>query len=49
MALLPHMLQSIEVLQLATTDLLAFLDQELQQNETLEQTSTGFFAIRYGR
>ncbi len=36
MALLPHMLQSIEVLQLATTDLLAFLDQELQQNETLE-------------
>lgn len=36
MALLPHMLQSIEVLQLATTDLLQFLDQELQQNETLE-------------
>ncbi len=36
LALLPQMLQSIEVLQLATTDLLLFLDQELQQNETLE-------------
>jgi RNA polymerase sigma-54 factor len=36
LALLPQMLQSIEVLQLATTDLLQFLDQELQQNETLE-------------
>ncbi len=36
LALLPQMLQSIEVLQLATTELLQFLDQELQQNETLE-------------
>jgi len=36
MALLPQMLQSIEVLQLATADLLAFVDAELQQNETLE-------------
>jgi RNA polymerase sigma-54 factor len=30
------MLQSIEVLQLATTDLVQFLDAELQRNETLE-------------
>ena len=30
------MLQSIEVLQLATADLLQLLDRELQQNETLE-------------
>lgn len=36
LALLPQMLQSIEVLQLATADLLQLLDQELQQNETLE-------------
>lgn len=36
LALLPQMLQSIEVLQLATTDLLQFLEAELQQNETLE-------------
>jgi len=36
MALLPQMLQSIEVLQLATADLLQMLDQELEQNETLE-------------
>ena len=36
MALLPQMLQSIEVLQLATADLLQMLDHELQQNETLE-------------
>jgi RNA polymerase sigma-54 factor len=36
MALLPQMLQSIEVLQLATGDLLQLLDAELQQNETLE-------------
>lgn len=36
MALLPQMLQSIEVLQLATGELLQFLDQELQRNETLE-------------
>lgn len=36
MALLPQMLQSIEVLQLATADLVAFVDAELQQNETLE-------------
>lgn len=36
LALLPQMLQSIEVLQLATEDLLTFLEQEVQQNETLE-------------
>jgi RNA polymerase sigma-54 factor len=36
LALLPQMLQSIEVLQLATADLLQLLDRELQQNETLE-------------
>jgi RNA polymerase sigma-54 factor len=36
LALLPQMLQSIEVLQLATADLVQFLEQELQQNETLE-------------
>ncbi|MFK7741145.1 MAG: RNA polymerase factor sigma-54 [Planctomycetota bacterium] len=36
LALLPQMLQSIEVLQLATTDLVQFLEAELQQNETLE-------------
>ena len=36
MALLPQMLQSIEVLQLATADLVGFLEAELQQNETLE-------------
>ncbi|MCB9876097.1 MAG: RNA polymerase factor sigma-54 [Planctomycetes bacterium] len=36
LALLPQMLQSIEVLQLATADLLALVDRELQQNETLE-------------
>lgn len=36
LALLPQMLQSIEVLQLATTELVTFLDAELQQNETLE-------------
>ncbi|MBL9078306.1 MAG: RNA polymerase factor sigma-54 [Planctomycetes bacterium] len=36
LALLPQMLQSIEVLQLATEDLLQFLEQEAQQNETLE-------------
>jgi RNA polymerase sigma-54 factor len=36
LALLPQMLQSIEVLQLATQDLLEFLELEVQQNETLE-------------
>lgn len=36
LALLPQMLQSIEVLQLTTADLLAYVDAELQQNETLE-------------
>ncbi|HZN40053.1 MAG TPA: RNA polymerase factor sigma-54 [Planctomycetota bacterium] len=35
-ALLPQMLQSIEVLQLATEDLLQFLEQEVEANETLE-------------
>lgn len=34
--LLPQMLQSVEVLQLATTDLLALVEQELQSNEVLE-------------
>lgn len=36
LALLPQMLQSIEVLQLATEDLLQYVEAELQQNETLE-------------
>ncbi len=36
LALLPQMLQSIEVLQLAAEDLLQFLEHEAQQNETLE-------------
>jgi RNA polymerase sigma-54 factor len=36
LALLPQMLQSIEVLQLATTDLVQLLERELQENETLE-------------
>lgn len=36
LALLPHMLQSIEILQLATTDLVQMLEQELQANEVLE-------------
>ena len=36
LALLPRMLQSIEVLQLATTDLLKLIDRELEDNETLE-------------
>lgn len=36
LALLPKMLQSIEVLQLATQDLLRLIDTELEQNETLE-------------
>lgn len=40
LALLPQMLQSIEVLQLATTDLVQFVEAELQQNETLELQST---------
>ncbi len=34
--LLPSMLQSIEVLQLTTVDLLRLIDAELEQNETLE-------------
>ncbi len=36
LALLPQMLQSIEILQLATSDLVTYLNVELQQNETLE-------------
>ena len=36
LALLPQMLQSIEVLQLATADLLQKVAAELQHNETLE-------------
>ena len=39
LALLPQMLQSIEVLQLATADLVQFLAQEMEQNETLELRS----------
>lgn len=35
LALLPKMLQSIEVLQLTSADLLALIDRELEQNETL--------------
>lgn len=35
MALLPKMLQSIEVLQLTSIELLALIDRELEQNETL--------------
>ena len=34
-ALLPSLLQSIEVLQLASADLLSLIDRELEQNETL--------------
>ena len=34
--LLPQMLQSIEVLQLATAELMSLVDHELQHNETLE-------------
>ena len=41
LALLPQMLQSIEVLQLATEDLLQFLEHEAQQNEALERRATG--------
>lgn len=36
LALMPKMLQSIEMLQLATVDLLQVIDKELEQNETLE-------------
>jgi RNA polymerase sigma-54 factor len=36
LALLPQMLASIEVLQMATIELLARIDAELEQNETLE-------------
>ena len=36
LALMPKMLQSIEVLQMATADLVQLIDEELQQNETLE-------------
>lgn len=36
LVLMPKMLQSIEVLQLATVDLLQLIEQELQQNETLD-------------
>lgn len=36
MALLPTMLQSIEMLQLSTVDVLARIDAELQRNEALE-------------
>lgn len=36
LGLMPRMLQSIEILKLATTDLLGRIDAELAQNETLE-------------
>ncbi len=36
LALLPQMLQSIEVLQLATEDLLQYVEAEVQKNEALE-------------
>ncbi|MHC5065168.1 MAG: RNA polymerase factor sigma-54 [Planctomycetota bacterium] len=36
LALMPKMLQSIEVLQLATVDLVQLIEAELEQNETLE-------------
>ncbi len=36
LALLPQMLQSIEILQLSTQDLLARVEKELSENETLE-------------
>ena len=39
LALLPQMLQSIEVLQLATEDLLQYVETEVQQNEALELRS----------
>ena len=42
-ALLPQMLQSIEVLQLATADLMVLLDRELQQS-SFAQTSKGKIA-----
>ena len=38
--LLPQMLQAVEVLQLATADLLHLVDQELESNETLELASS---------
>ena len=37
--LLPKMLQSIEILQLATQDLLQLIDAEVEQNETLEASA----------
>lgn len=36
MTLLPKMLQGIEILQLASHELLSLIDRELEQNETLE-------------
>lgn len=36
--LLPRMLQAIEILQLSTLDLVAMIDKELSENETLEVT-----------
>lgn len=41
LALLPQMLQSIEVLQMATADLLQFLQLEAERNETLELRAEG--------
>jgi len=40
LALMPKMLQSIELLQLATADLLQVIEKELQQNEVLEALPT---------
>lgn len=45
MALLPQMLQSIEVLQLATAELVARIEAELQVNETLEAAATDPSAV----
>ncbi len=36
LALMPKMLQSIEILQLATVDLVGLIERELEQNEALE-------------
>lgn len=41
MALLPQMLQSIEILQLAAVDLVAKVAEELERNEALELAASG--------
>lgn len=40
LALLPRMLQSIEILQLATVELLELIDRELEQNEALDMVQS---------